>query len=133
MKYSRSLIAFSFIAAITVVACKTKKETKTTTAVTEIKPVIIATPSVAATPITGIVTYETLKPLLDKSCNTSGCHDFSHPRINFTNYANFKKFGAKGEISHAVLEKKFMPPDEKLTEAELDLFKRWIADGMTEK
>ena len=127
------MIAFSFAAIVIVAACKTKKETKTTTVATETKPVTTTTATTAANAATGIVTYETLKPLLAKSCNISGCHNESRPRLDFNNYENFKKFGVKGEIFHAVIDKKFMPPDEKLTDAELDLFKRWIADGMTEK
>ncbi len=133
VKHSRAIIAFSFAAVVIITACKTKKETKTTAATTETKPAVVNTPTVATNAASSIVTYETLKPLLAKSCNIPGCHTESQPKINFNNYENFKKFGVKGEIYHAVIDRKFMPPDEKLTEAEIDLFKRWIADGMTEK
>ncbi|MBA3680211.1 MAG: hypothetical protein H0W73_03350 [Bacteroidetes bacterium] len=126
MKYSKHIIIFSFVAVFIIIACKTKKEIKTTT--TPI-PVVVEEPKAPV----GIVSYETLKPLLAKSCNTSGCHDESRRRMNFKIYDNLKYFGAKGEIKTHVLEIKNMPPDETLTAAELDLFKRWIADGMTEK
>ena len=119
MKYSKHLIIFSFVAVITVIACKTKKETKTV--VVEEKP------------ITGPVTYETLQPLLSKSCNTSGCHDESRRRMNFKVYANLKSFGERGEIKEHVLEMKNMPPNERLTANELAMFRLWIEGGMLEK
>ncbi len=126
MKYSKHIIIFSFVAVLIIIACKTKKETKT---ITTPIPVVVEEPKAQV----GFVSYETLKPLLAKSCNTSGCHDESRRRMNFKIYDNLKYFGAKGEIKTHVLEMKNMPPDETLTAAELDLFKRWIADGMTEK
>jgi len=127
MRYSKAITIFSFIAVITIIACKTKKETKTTTAPVVTTPV--ETPKADLTP----VTYETLKPLLAKSCNTSGCHDESRRRMNFKNYEGLKYYGAKGDIKLHVFELKNMPPDETLTEAELDLFRKWLAGGMLEK
>ncbi len=126
MRYSKVITIFSFIAVVTVIACKTKKETKTA------NPVVttpVETPKADVMP----VTYETLKPLLAKSCNTGGCHDESRRRMNFKIYDNLKYFGAKGEIKTHVLDIKNMPPDETLTDAELDQFRRWISEGMLEK
>jgi hypothetical protein len=70
---------------------------------------------------------------LAKSCNTGGCHDESRRRMNFKIYANLVYFGGKGDIDVHVLQMKNMPPDETLTPEELDLFKRWLKDGMLEK
>lgn len=130
MKYSKKIIIFSFIAVITIIACKTKKETTTTPVTTT---PVITNPTEAPKADVMPVTYETLKPLLAKSCNMGGCHDESRRRMNFKIYSNLVYFGSKGEIKTHVLDLKDMPPDEKLTDAELDQFRRWISEGMLEK
>ena len=118
MKYSRAITLFAFIAIFTIIACKTKKEV----------------PNAAETKACEEkITFETLQPLLAKSCNTSGCHDESRRRMNFKIYSNFKYVGEEGEIKEHVLIEKNMPPQQKLTGEELRQFRCWIEGGMLEK
>ena len=118
MNYSRPIILFTFIAIFTVIACKTKKEVKA---------------SADSNACNEKVTYATLQPLLNKSCNTSGCHDESKKRMNFKIYANLKSFGENGEVKMHVLQEKNMPPQEDLTKEELKQFRCWLEGGMLEK
>jgi hypothetical protein len=121
MKYSKSIIIFSFLAVISVVACKTKKA-----ATTNVE-------NIEAKACDGKVTFEMLQPLLAKDCTTSGCHDESKKRMNFKIYANLKNFGEKGDVSREVVVNKNMPPHQKLSGEELRQFRCWIEGGMLEK
>lgn len=118
MKFLKPAVLFTFIAILVNVSCKTKKEN------------LIA---VDASACDTKVTYETLQPLLTKSCNTSGCHDESKRRMNFKIYANLKSFGDMGEIKEHVLIEKNMPPSEKLSSNELKMIRCWLEGGMLEK
>lgn len=118
MKFLRPIIIFSFVALTTLIACKTKK---------------VAPTAEETKACDEKVTYETLKPLLAKSCNTSGCHDESRKRMNFKIYSNLKHVGDEGEVKEHVLMEKNMPPHEKLTGEELRQFRCWIEGGMLEK
>ncbi|MBA2613990.1 MAG: hypothetical protein H0U95_18650 [Bacteroidetes bacterium] len=119
MKYSRSIIFFSFIAVLTIIACKTKK---------------VATTAEETKACDEKVTYATLQPLLAKSCNTSGCHDESRKRMNFKIYSNLKHVGDEGEVKEHVLIQKNMPPygSGTLSADELRQFRCWIEGGMLE-
>lgn len=121
MKYSKSIIIFSFLALTSVIACKSKKAAATNVDNAETKA------------CSEKVTFETLQPLLAKDCTTSGCHDESKKRMNFKVYAQLKSFGERGEIKAHVLEIKNMPPQKKLTGEELRQFRCWIEGGMLEK
>lgn len=79
------------------------------------------------------ITYNKgLKPILDKNCNTSGCHDASFKQMDFTKYAVLKKFADEGEVKKHVLKIKNMPPNHKLTEGELNAFQCWLDNGAKE-
>lgn len=121
MKYSKSIILFSLLAITTIFACKTKKAVATNVENAETKA------------CDSKVTFESLQPLLAKSCTTSGCHDESRKRMNFKIYANLKSFGDRGEIKEHVLVEKNMPPQQRLTGEELRQFRCWIEGGMLEK
>ena len=117
MKYSRPIIIFSFIAVLSIIACKTKKVVTTTeeTKACDSK-----------------VTYQTLEPILSKSCNSMYCHG-NGGKMGLTTYANVKKLGLEGEIKEHVLVEKDMPRGGKLTSEELQVFRCWIEGGMLEK
>ena len=121
MNYSKSIILFSCLALASVVACKTKKAVATNVESAETKA------------CSEKVTFETLQPLLAKSCTTGGCHDEGKKRMNFKVYAQLKSIGERGEIKEHVLEMKNMPPQQKLTGEELRQFRCWIEGGMLEK
>ncbi len=118
MKLTKSLVTLVALASIAFSACKTKQTSTAATIVCK-----------------SLVTYETLKPLLEKSCTTSGCHDESKRKLNFKIYANIKAIGAEGEVKEHVLDRKDMPPfpAPNLSPEELNLFKCWIEGGMLEK
>ncbi|MDO9000070.1 MAG: hypothetical protein Q7W45_09925 [Bacteroidota bacterium] len=117
MKYSKSIIIFSVLVLMTVVACKSKK---------------VAPDAMETKACDEKVTFATLQPLLSKNCTTSGCHDESKKRMNFKIYAQLKNFGEKGEIKEHVLIEKNMPPESKLSGAELRQVRCWIEGGMLE-
>ena len=121
MKYSKSIIIFSFLAITSIFACKTKK----------VAAVVVESNETKA--CTEKVTFETLQPLLAKNCTTGGCHDESKTRMNFKIYSQLKNFGERGEIKEHVLVEKNMPPQTKLTGEELRQFRCWIEGGMLEK
>ena len=121
MNYSKSIILFSCLALTAFAACKTKKAAATIVENAETKA------------CSEKVTFETLQPLLAKSCTTGGCHDEGKKRMNFKVYAQLKSFGERGEIKEHVLEMKNMPPQQKLSGEELRQFRCWIEGGMLEK
>ncbi len=132
MRFKQIILILPFALCITLIACKAKKAATTEKAVVAPVPIAkveVAKPSVCPQP----VTFQTLQPLLSKSCTTSGCHDAYSYNMNFTQYAIIKQFAVEGEIKKHVLEIKNMPPNEKLTAQELALVKCWLDGGMLEK
>jgi uncharacterized membrane protein len=128
---------FILLAALTLtigaIACKAKKSvTQTPPNPTTAQPAnSAAVAKVDNTTCTEKVTYQTLKPLLSKSCNS--CHDASMPRMNFTTFYGLKELAMEGEVKEHVLERKDMPPNEKLTDAELTMIRCWLEQGSPEK
>lgn len=121
MKFSKSIIVFSFLALTSVISCKAKKV------------VAINVENIETKACDEKVTFETLQPLLAKNCTTSGCHDESKKRMNFKIYENFKSFGEKGDVKREVVVDKNMPPRHKLGGEELRQVRCWIEGGMLEK
>lgn len=118
MNYSKLIVLFSFVALSTLIACKTLQEVPSAE---EIKA------------CDEKVTFQTLQPLLEKSCTTSRCHDDSKRKMNFKIYAHLKNVGEKGDLKQSVLIEKSMPKKHKLTGEELRQFRCWIEGGMQEK
>jgi hypothetical protein len=118
------ILAISLIwGATIVVACKSS-QTSSKTAETATAPSNCTNPA---------ITYNNgLKPILDKNCNTSGCHDASFKQMDFTKYAIIKKFADEGEIKKHVLKIKNMPPNHKLNDSELNAFQCWLDNGAKE-
>jgi hypothetical protein len=121
------------IFALTIIACHSKKNI--------VAPVAPPPPppppppaAIAQTPVMGDAcadqSFNGLNNLLSKNCTTSGCHDASMPRMNFTNYDNFVKFSKNGEVKQHVLVQKNMPPGNNLSQDELDQIKCWLAGPM---
>jgi cytochrome c1 len=132
MRFKQFLLIIPVALTITAIACKAKKAATTEKAVVAPVPVAkVETATVNACPQP--VTFQTLKPLLSKSCTTPGCHDAGFSKMNFTDYRILLSFAEEGEIKQHVLVRKDMPPNEKLTDAELAMIKCWIDTGMKEK
>jgi hypothetical protein len=132
MRFKQFLLIIPAALAVTAIACKAKKATTTEKAVVAPVPVAkVETGTTIACPQP--VTFQTLKPLLSKSCTTPGCHDAGFSKMNFTDYRSLKYYAEEGEVKQHVLVQKNMPPNEKLTDAELALVKCWLDGGMLEK
>ena len=79
------------------------------------------------------VTYNgELKEVVNKQCATSGCHDAAFAQMDFTSYPLLKKFADEGEMKKHVLVRKDMPPYNRLSAKELQLFKCWLENGADE-
>ncbi len=136
MRLKQIILVIPAALVITAIACKTKKAATTEKAVTA--PVTVVAPvnkveTAIANTCPQPVTFQTLKPLLSKSCTTVGCHDAGFSKMNFTDYRSFKYYSEEGEVKQHVLVQKNMPPNEKLTDAELALVKCWLEGNMLEK
>jgi hypothetical protein len=132
MRFKQIILIVPVALAITAIACKAKKAAITEKTV--VAPVPVAKVENAATSACPQpVTFQTLKPLLSKSCTTPGCHDAGFSKMNFTDYRILFSFAEEGEIKQHVLVRKDMPPNEKLSDAELAMIKCWLDTGMKEK
>jgi hypothetical protein len=132
MRIKQIILIVPIALTITAIACKAKKVVTTEKAV--VAPVPITKVEIAAVnECPQPVTFQTLKPLLSKSCTTVGCHDIGFSKMNFTDYRSLKYYAEEGEVKQHVLVRKDMPPNEKLTDAELAMIKCWIDTGMKEK
>ena len=95
------------------------------------------TQTAAEPPKTKATSFVTdVQPLIQAKC--SPCHLPSKGgfKTNFENYAAAQKYAAQ-MVSRIELnpgEKGFMPfKNPKLTEAEINVFKKWVSDGAVEK
>jgi hypothetical protein len=133
MRIKPIILIIPAVLAITAISCKAKKATTTEKAVV-VAPAPVAKVEIAAVnPCPQPVTFQTLKPLLSKSCTTVGCHDIGFSKMNFTDYRILYSFAEEGEIKQHVLVRKDMPPNEKLSDTELAMIKCWLDTGMKEK
>jgi hypothetical protein len=131
MRFKQIILIVPIALAITAIACKAKKAATPAPVIATAPVAKVETPTVNACPQP--VTFQTLKPLLSKSCTTVGCHDVGFSKMNFTDYRSFKYYSEEGEVKQHVLVQKNMPPNEKLTDAELALVKCWLEGSMLEK
>jgi hypothetical protein len=116
-------VCFCFI--ITVfTSCTTQKNSQQTNSTSKKEDVNNCNPTITYT--------KGLKTIVDKNCATSGCHDASFKKMNFTSYTLLKKYADEGEIYKHVIKIKNMPPNHKLSDDELKSFKCWLEGGAQE-
>ncbi len=76
-------------------------------------------------------------PILNGSCNFSGCHNNGSANGSMANYDAAKLFGKKGGFLKRIKHEEgvnIMPPDatKKLSDAKIATLEKWIADGLLE-
>jgi hypothetical protein len=76
--------------------------------------------------------YETIKLILHKSCNLSGCHNQGSYYGDFTSFAGVKAKVEDGTFKDRVIIKKDMPSGGKLTTEEFNKIKCWLDNGAKE-
>ena len=76
------------------------------------------------------VTYTlTVKPIMDASCTTSGCHSAGSGNGDYTTYAGLKAKVDNGSFKQRVLEDKNMPPGGPLSAETLEKLQCWLDAG----
>jgi hypothetical protein len=79
-------------------------------------------------------TYQnSIKPIIDRSCTLSGCHDAGSANGNYTTYEGVLARVKNGTLSKRVLYEKDMPRDKPLSLDERKLIKCWIDNGAPER
>jgi uncharacterized membrane protein len=131
MKKIVLLMAIGSFVGIT--SCSKDKDETTTVPVTVVDPVVVIDPNAPAT-------FATVKKIMDAKC--TGCHSLSTTAIAgppLTDYSNVKRAVEKKDrnlidlISLEKGAKLFMPQNgEKLPQSNIDLIKRWKAEGYKE-
>ena len=114
--FMKKFILFSIlIIAVNFISCK-KENTKV---------------DVIATDVCVAVSYSNdIKKIIDKSCNSSGCHASQSPIL--VNYAQVKAQVDNGKIKKEVITNQTMPQGSSLTSNELGLIQCWIDNGAQE-
>jgi hypothetical protein len=75
---------------------------------------------------TGISYATQIKTIISANCAKSGCHDAGAGSRNWTDFTNLKAHAASVKIRTA---NRTMPPDNPLSQADIDLIGCWVADG----
>jgi hypothetical protein len=75
---------------------------------------------------TGTSWANDIKPILEKSCAITGCHNGISRSNDFRTFSSAKAFA--GTI-RSNTQNKNMPPDEALTQSQIDLIACWVDDG----
>ena len=96
-----------------VISCKTPKSTSTVQETVCESPA----PSYAAN----------VKTIIDTKCSVNGCH--SRGRGDLRVFENLKHNADDGQLKQKVVVSKSMPPDQKLSEAEIKMIDCWLKDG----
>ena len=65
-------------------------------------------------------------PILNSSCNTTGCHNSGNENGDFTTYSGIKVKANDGSLMNTVITNKTMPLASTLTEEQLNKFKCWL-------
>jgi hypothetical protein len=76
--------------------------------------------------VTGTSWSNDIKPILEKNCAISGCHNGVSRSNNFREYASTKSFAPSIKTK---TQDKSMPFDGSLTQNEIDLIACWVDDG----
>ena len=74
-----------------------------------------------------------IKALVDKECNTSGCHNSGSSNGDYTTYAGIKAKATDGTLNTRVLVDQDMPPAGALPQPEMDLIDQWVKAGAWER
>jgi hypothetical protein len=75
------------------------------------------------------ISYTThLKSLVNTRCAIPGCHVAGFQPGDLTSYESLKVKAENGKLKMMVLDLNLMPPVDKLSEAEKQLFRCWIAN-----
>jgi hypothetical protein len=72
---------------------------------------------------------ETIRPMVESKCATSGCHVEGFQPGDFTKYEVLKQKAADGKIQLMVFNLGIMPPLHNLTETEKSQLQCWIQSG----
>jgi len=84
---------------------------------------------------TDTVSYATdITPIINNACAVAGCHVAGFPNGAYEDYAGLKAAADNGSLRIQVVSTKVMPLENPngpstLTDAEIQLFDCWIADG----
>ncbi len=75
-----------------------------------------------------------IKPIIDNACAVAGCHVAGFANGAYEDYAGLKASADNGSLRVQVVSTKVMPLENPngpstLTDAEIELFDCWIADG----
>jgi hypothetical protein len=76
--------------------------------------------------ITGVSWINDIKPIMDKDCAISGCHNGTSRSNDFRNYNSAKSFAA---TIKSKTQDRSMPFDGALTQNEINLIACWVNDG----
>lgn len=120
----KKILIGSTVLGIMIFAACSQKVTPTTT--TPVEP-----PKPMATTFMGEV-----QPLIQAKCTPCHLPSKGGFKANFETYESAKKYGPDMivRIEKMPTDKGFMPfKHDKLTVDEIDVFKKWVADGMMEK
>lgn len=122
----KKFIFLAIIGAITIVACKTKKETVKTEA---------ATPKPAMDCSSKGLTYAAIKPIFEKHCTS--CHGYGGAGgLNFESLADIKRAAGNGELMGTIKWQRGFPKmparAEQLDQATIETIECWINNGMKE-
>lgn len=72
---------------------------------------------------------KSIAPLFELRCSNTNCHNSQSTIGNFRLYDEIKLRVNNGKIKHYVFDLGLMPPDEPLSEMELNKIKCWIDQG----
>ena len=72
-----------------------------------------------------------IEPILENSCNLSGCHNAGSFNGDYTTYSGVKEKVDNGSFKNRVLDLKDMPapPVDPLNEEQLEKISCWLEDG----
>ncbi|HFC00011.1 MAG TPA: hypothetical protein ENJ53_04320 [Phaeodactylibacter sp.] len=79
------------------------------------------------------ITYDGLiKPIIDASCASTGCHVVGFPKGDYTTYAQMKSSLNDNGFKKQVIDTKNMPIGTTLTPEEFELLECWALNGYPE-
>ncbi len=85
-----------------------------------------------------VITYEAdIKPIVDRTCSYSGCHDGANAPGNYNSFAGLSPFLNDSKFKARVIDRQDMPPNysdgpTSLTQEELILIRCWMNGGYKE-
>lgn len=70
-----------------------------------------------------------VKPIINASCLSSGCHNAGSNNGDYTTYAGLKAVASSGALQNRVIDNKTMPPSQPLSLEDRKKIKCWIDAG----